>query len=135
MKEYKAGRIHGKTEVPVLFEEADGVYVKLPGKDRKKEGQDKAEIKVGIAYDGWKKKGKNRYELPDKVVVAGFAHAKEFHGYREAAIAEKYDLNEVSQRILNADGASWMKKVRDKSTCFQLNPFHRNKAVKETIHN
>ena len=34
----------------------------------------------------------------------------------------------------NADGASWIKKVKDKSTCFQLDPFHRNKAVKEKIH-
>lgn len=135
VKEHKAGRVRGSKEVPVLFEEADGVYVKLQGKDRKKSGQDKAEIKVGIAYDGWKKAGKDRYELPDKVVAAGFASAKEFHAYREAAIAEKYNLDEVSQRILNADGASWIKKVKDKSTCFQLDPFHRNKAVKERIHN
>ena len=135
VKEHKKGHVRGAKEVPVLFEEADGVYVKLQGKDRKRAGQDKAEMKVGIAYDGWKKTGKDRYELPDKVVVAGFASAREFHAYREAAIAEKYNLDEVNQRILNADGASWIKKVRDKSTCFQLDPFHRNKAVKEKIHN
>ena len=134
VKDHKAGKVHGKKEVPVLFEEADGVYVKLQGKDRKRNGQDKAEIKVAIAYDGWKKTGKDRYTLPEKVVVAGFAKAKEFHAYREAAIAEKYNLDEVTQRILNADGASWIKKVKDKSTCFQLDPFHRNKAVREKIH-
>lgn len=132
---HKEGHVHGEKEVPVLFEETDGVYINLQGKDRKQGGQDKAEMKVAIAYDGWKKTGKNRYTLPDKVVVAGFAKAKEFHAYREAAIAEKYNLEEVSQRILNADGASWIKKVKDKSTCFQLDPFHRNKAVKEKIHN
>lgn len=131
---HKAGKVHGAKEVPVLFEEADGVYINLQGKDRKNTGQDMAEIKVGIAYDGWKKTGKDRYELPNKVVVAGFAKAKEFQEYREAAIAEKFNLDEVSQRILNADGASWIKKVRDKSTCFQLDPFHKNKAVKEKIH-
>ena len=49
-------------------------------------------------------------------------------------IAQEFNLDEVSQRILNADGASWIKKVKDKSTCFQLDPFHRNKAVKEKIH-
>ncbi len=118
----------------VLFEEADGVYVKLQGKDRKEMKQDKAEIKVGIAYDGWKQIGKGRYELPGKVVTAGFAGAKEFHEYREAAIAQRYNLDEISQRILNADGASWIKKVKDKSTCFQLDSFHRNKAVREKIH-
>lgn len=134
VKAHKAGKVRGAKEVPVLFEEADGVYIKLQGKDRKRSGQDKAELKVGIAYDGWKKIGKERYELPNKVVVAGFARAKEFQEYREAAIAASFDLDEVNQRILNADGASWTKKVKDKSTCFQLDPFHKNKAVKEKIH-
>lgn len=119
----------------VLFEEADGVYVRLQGKDRKRSRQGKAEVKVGIAYDGWKQAGKGRYELSGKVVVAGFEGTKEFHEYREAAIAGKYNLDEVNERILNADGASWIKKVKDKSTCFQLDPIHRNKAVREKIHN
>ena len=66
--------------------------------------------------------------------MAGFSKAKDFQEYREAAIAEVFDLDEVSQRILNADGASWAKRVKDKSTCFQLDPFHKNKAVKEKIH-
>ena len=131
---YKKGHVKGKREVPVLFEEADGVYIKLQGKDRKKEKQDKAEIKIGIAYDGWRKTGPDRYALENKVVVAGFSKAKEFQEYREAAIAQEFDLDEVSQRSLNADGASWIKKVKDKSTCFQLDAFHRNKAVKEKIH-
>lgn len=134
VEEHKKGHIQGKKEVPVLFEEADGVYVRLQGEDRKRSRKGKAEIKVGIAYDGWKAVGKERYELSEKVVVAGFAGAKEFHEYREAAIAEKYNLDEVSERILNADGASWIKKVKDKSTCFQLDPFHRNKAIREKIH-
>ena len=132
---YKEGRVHGEKEVPVLFEEADGVYINLQGKDRREENQDKAEMKAGIAYDGWEKAGKDRYRLPNIVVTAGFAQAKEFHEYREAAIAEKYNLDEVRERILNADGASWIKKVKDKSTCFQLDPFHRNKAVREKVHN
>ena len=133
-EEYKKGHLKGEKEVPVLFEEADGVYIKLQGKDRKKEKQDKAEIKIGIAYDGWRKTGPERYALENKVVVAGFSKAKEFQEYREAVIAQEFNLDEVSQRILNADGASWIKKVKDKSTCFQLDPFHRNKAVKEKIH-
>ena len=73
--------------------------------------------------------------MPNKVVVAGFAKAKDFQEYREAAIAKTFDLDMVDQRILNADGASWAKKVKDKSTAFQLDPFHKNKAVKEKIHN
>lgn len=132
---HKQGKVCGEKESPVLFEEADGVYIKLQGKDRKNARQDKAEVKIGIAYDGWKQTGQDRYQLVNKVVVAGFSPAKEFHACREAAIAQTFNLDEVCQRILNADGASWIKKVKDKSTCFQLDPFHRNKAVKEKIHN
>ena len=80
------------------------------------------------------KNGPYRYVLENKVVVAGFSKAKEFQEYREAVITQEFNLDEVGQRILNADGASWIKKVKDKSTCFQLDPFHRNKAVKEKIH-
>lgn len=132
---HKQGKVCGEKESPVLFEEADGVYIKLQGKDRKNARQDKAEVKIGIAYDGWKQTGQDRYQLVNKVVVAGFSPAKEFHTCREAAIAQTFNLDEVCQRILNADGASWIKKVKDKSTCFQLDPFHRNKAVKEKIYN
>ena len=134
VKEHKAGHIRGEIETPVLFEETDGIYLKLQGEDRKMTKDGKAEMKVGIAYDGWKKAGKDRYLLQDKVVVAGFSKAKDFHDYREASIAEKFNLGEVDCRILNADGASWIKKVKDKSTCFQLDPFHRNKAIREKIH-
>ncbi len=130
---HKKGKIRGGKEAPVLFEEADGVYVKLQGKDRKRSHQKKAEIKVAIAYDGWKKTGEDRYELNDKVVVAGFTKAKGFHEYREAAIAEKYNLDETQIRLLNADGAAWIKKVKDKSTYFQLDPFHKYQAIKENI--
>ena len=53
---------------------------------------------------GGGKSGPDRYALENKVVAAGFSKAKEFQEYREAAIAQEFDLDEVSQRILNADG-------------------------------
>lgn len=53
---------------------------------------------------------------------------------REAKIASEYALDETQVRLLNGDGASWIKKVPDKGTIFQLDPFHRNKAIKENIH-
>lgn len=134
IQEHKKGHIQGKCDTPVLFEEADGVYVNLQGKDRKDNHQSKAEIKVAIAYDGWKNEGKGRYKLHEKVAVAGFSKSKEFQDYREAVIADKFNLDEVETRILNGDGGSWIKKVKDKDTIFQLDPFHRNKAVRELIH-
>lgn len=134
VEDYRQGRIRGEKEVPILFEEADGVYINLQGKDRKGNFGKKAEMKVGIAYEGWVRTGTGRYELSEKVVVAGLSKAKDFHDYREAAIAATHNLDEVQKRILNADGAGWIKKVKDKSTCFQLDPFHRNKAVREKVH-
>ena len=134
VKEYKAGQVQGEMETQILFEEADGVYVSLQGKDRKEKGKKKAEIKVAIAYDGWEKKTKDRYALHNKIAVAGFSESKDFQEYREAAIAEKFNLDEVATRVLNGDGGSWIKQVEDKETIFQLDPFHKNKAVRELIH-
>ena len=133
VKEHKAGHLKGERKAPVLFEEADGVWLNLQGEDRKRRGFPKAELKLSIAYDGWKKEGKERYSLDGKVVTAGFIKAKEFHKIREAQIAREYDLEETEVRIMNGDGAPWIKKVPDKSTHFQLDIFHKNKAIRENI--
>lgn len=128
---HKQGQVRGSKEAPVLFEETDGVHVSLQGEDRRH--RRKSEIKVGIAYDGWKETGSKRYELDGKVVVAGFSSNKDFQEYREAAIAETYNLDETQVRVLNGDGAPWIKNVKDKDTHFQLDSFHRNKAIKELV--
>lgn len=129
----KQERIRGEREVPVLFEEADGVWLNLQGKDRKRRHFPKAEMKAAIAYDGWVKEGSGRYSLDGKVVTAGFDKASDFHKIREAMIASEYNLDEVQMRFSNGDGASWIKKVKDKETVFQLDPFHRNKSIRENL--
>ncbi len=78
IQDYKAGHIQGQIVAPVLFEESDGVYVNLQGKDRTDNHQKKAEIKVAIAYDGWKAEGNGRYSLHEKIAAAGFAKSKDF---------------------------------------------------------
>ena len=133
VREHKAGHLNGTRVAPVLFEEADGIWLTLQGKDREKRGFAKAEMKLAIAYDGWKKCGNDRYALDGKVVTAGFMDSGKFHKVREAQIAKEYTLDETEVRIMNGDGAAWIKKVSDKSTVFQLDPFHKNKAVKENI--
>ena len=67
------------------------------------------------------------------MVVAGFSKSKEFQEYREAAIAQKYNTDEIEVRLMNADGAEWVKNICEAETVFQLDPFHRNKAIKENI--
>ena len=129
----KKKQIKGDREAPVLFEEADGVWLNLQGKDRERRHFPKAEMKAAIAYDGWKAEGQGRYSLDGKVVTAGFEKAAEFQKTREAMIAAEYNLDETELRLMNGDGASWIKKTKDKETVFQLDPFHRNKSVREKL--
>lgn len=126
-------RIKGEREAPVLFEEADGVWLNLQGRDRRKRNFPMAEMKAAIAYDGWRDEGSGRYSLDGKVVTAGFNRASDFHRIREAMIASEYDLDGVQVRFMNGDGASWIKKTRDRETVFQLDPFHRNKSIRENL--
>ena len=128
VKAHKAGLVKGDVETPVLFEEADGVYIRL-----QKEKKKSAEIKVGIAYDGWKEVGLERYALDEKVVVAGISNSQEFQNYREAAIAQRYNTDEIEIRLMNADGAQWIKNICEAETIFQLDPFHRNKAIRDYV--
>ena len=49
----RQGQGVGTLETKLLYEENDGIWLKLQGKDRKRYGKDK-EMKVGIAYPGVK---------------------------------------------------------------------------------
>lgn len=130
---HEKGLLNGEKEAPVLFEEADGVWLNLQGKDRERRHFSKAEMKASVAYDGWKEEGSGRTSLDGKVVTAGFEKAKDFQNKREAMIASVYDLDETEVRIMNGDGAAWIKKTVDKETVFQLDPFHRNRSIRENI--
>jgi hypothetical protein len=87
-------QLRGEREVPVLFEEADGVYINIQGKDRPKSGK-KLEMKVAVAYEGWKRTGKDRYELVNKLACAGFEDISEFYRIKEAMISREYNVDEI----------------------------------------
>ena len=119
----------GTIEAKLLFEEQDGVYLNLQGKSRKEHGKSK-EMKVGIAYDGAEKSGKKRYALTNKVASASFDGAAEFVKRKEGAIAGVYNVDEIEMRVLGGDGASWVRQSQtDETVHFQLDQFHRNKAI------
>ena len=132
--QYKQGKVQGEREIKVLFEEADGVYINLQGKDRKKKGKS-SEMKLAIFYEGWEKTGKNRYELFGKNVISGFDTASNFQAKKEAKIASIYNIDEVEKRFLNGDGAAWIKNGLTDETHFQLDPYHRNKAILQAVKN
>jgi len=128
----KKDALKGEIETPILFEEMDGVYINIQGKDRpfKKKSR---EMKVSIAYSGWKADGKSNSTLVNKVMTAGFDTSKEFHQKREAMIKQKYNTDEIKVRILNGDGAEWIKDPYEGETIFQLDPFHIYQAILRNI--
>ena len=131
-KAAEKNHLRGGKEVPVLFEEADGVYINIQGKDHPKSGK-KLEMKVAVAYEGWKEVSKNRYELVNKVACAGFEDISEFYRIKEAMIAMEYNVDEIQMRILNGDGADWIKHGIDDTVHYQLDPFHKNKAILKSV--
>ena len=128
----------GSVESKLLYEENDGVWLKLQGKDRNVYGSSK-EMKAGIAYDGviWQngKDGKKRRVLDCKVAYASFEAAKKFRENKEGVISSCYDVKKVKLRILNGDGASWIQKQGNKACISVLDKFHRNKKLTECIKN
>ena len=128
IREYDRDEIEGGKEVPVLFEEADGIYIHLQGRGRPK-GKKGREIKVSTAYEGWSKNG----DLIGKVMSVGFEDGKTFQKLREAMIKQVYDTEAIKLRVLNGDGADWVRNCEDPSTEFQLDRFHVYKKITETI--
>lgn len=129
IRDYEKDVIEAGKEVPVLFEEADGIFLHLQGKDRPKHMSGK-EIKVSTCYEGWNEQG----ELVGKVMSAGFEDGKTFQKLREATIKTKYNTEEVKLRVLNGDGAGWVKSCEDPDTVFQLDRFHIYQKILKCIH-
>jgi hypothetical protein len=133
----KSGKLKGEREVETLFMESDGLWLTMQGKDRPKKGKSKKrEIKIGIHYEGWERRSgkKEAYVTKNKRVVAGFTDAKTFSLIRDASIAETYNIDEIKCRILNGDGAGWIKNGFDADgDYFQLDRFHISQAIIRNI--
>ena len=108
----------------VLFEEMDGVWLHMQDEHHKK--MKKQEMKVFTMYEGWdaEKEKQNRSTIVGKTMLAGMEKSETFHEKREACIRNKYNADEIKQRILNGDGGSWIKDTYDPDTIFQLDRYH-----------
>ena len=124
VKQMNADQSEGKKEIPVLFEEMDGVWLSMQDKNHRK--MKKQEMKVFTMYEGWdaEKEKQNRSTIVGKTMLAGMEKSTEFHEKREACIRNKYNADEIGQRILNGDGGSWIKDTYDPDTIFQLDRYH-----------
>lgn len=133
VKQMNADQTEGTKEIPVLFEEMDGVWLHMQDKNHKK--MKKQEMKVFTMYEGWdaEKEKQNRSTLVGKTMLAGMEKSNEFHEKREACIRKKYNADEIGQRVLNGDGGGWIKEPYDVEVIFQLDRFHVYKEIKSQI--
>lgn len=124
-------KLQGEKEVAILFEEADGIFVKKQKRYRHK-GSNSFELKIAIAHEGWKETAPKRFELVNKTVVCDIASGIEFNKRKEAVLSSKYNTDEINVRIFNSDGGGWIKKLHDYNdeAIYQLDPFHIQKAIR-----
>lgn len=134
VKQMHADETEGTREIPVLFEEMDGVWLHMQDKNHKK--MKKQEMKVFTMYEGWdaEKEKQKRSTLVGKTMLAGMEKSIEFHEKREACIRKKYNADEIGQRVLNGDGGGWIKEPYDSEVIFQLDPYHVYKEITRRIH-
>lgn len=133
--------VAGLKEIAALFEEADGLWINLQGKDRKKglekqkkecekKGKEfnpkakiKTELKLHVMYEGWKKDNP-RHALINKQYIAGIMKPKEIRELRDARVYQKYNVEKIKLRVNNGDGAKWTKGITVKGGIYQKDQFH-----------
>ena len=133
VKQMEAGQTEGTRELPVLFEEMDGVWLSMQDEHHRK--IKKQEMKVFTMYEGWdaEKEKEGRSTLVGKVMLAGMEDSKTFHEKREACIRRKYDPDEIGRRILNGDGGGWIREPYDPEAVFQLDRYHIHQEILRKI--
>lgn len=137
VKAFENNELTGEREVPVLFEEADGLWLSMQRESRKGSSKGKKELKVGVVYEGWEKRylSSKEYRTVEKTALAGYMKPEEFKALRDAVIAEKYNTDEIRYRVLNGDGATWIENGHDtEGSLFQLDPYHLSKSVIRNVY-
>jgi len=111
-------------EASRLMIEADGVVLPL-----QRELTRKAEVKLGIAYEGWQKVGKDRYNTVNKTYYADVANTDRFWAGMTLKLHQRYDL-ERTQYVVGGDGAAWIKEGAEYfGGRYQLCRYHLNRAL------
>jgi hypothetical protein len=112
-------------KVARLMVEADGVMLSL-----QRERERKTEVKLGIAYEGWEKVGKDRYRTVNKTCFATVGSGETFWSGMTLKLHTKYDLAAIKNTIVGGDGAKWVKEGADYvGGRFQLDRYHLNREL------
>ena len=136
MNDFKDGYLSGDKKVPVLFEEADGIWISIQKRGKKKKSKKKKELKTGVVYEGWTKRypSSKEYKTIEKMAFAGFMNSEDFKCLRDSNINSKYAIDTITHRILNGDGAKWIREGHDAATDItQLDPFHIKKYIVRNV--
>lgn len=115
--------------------EADGTGIALQGENRKR-----AEVKLGIGYEGWGKryrggKGKS-FGLLRKFVCMGIEDGERFSEKFSLLAHKKLGLEKAKHVIIGGDGAAWITETLVGSfvePIYQLCKFHLNRAIKRAL--
>lgn len=136
-EEAEAKRLYEAGEVPTgegrkiqrLFVEADGTMIAL-----QREKERKAEIKVGIAYEGWEEVSRDRYRVIEKAVYSDITSGEDFWERFSLKLARKYDLPGIEEIIGGGDGAGWVKSgINLLGGKYQLDRFHLLRALRRAL--
>ena len=108
-----------------LMLEADGVMLSL-----QRERARKAEVKLGIAYEGWKRVGRDRYATVGKTIYSDVAGTDEYWAGVTLKLQRKYDLSDATGIVIGGDGAGWIKEgLGHFGGTFQLCRYHLNREL------
>ena len=68
------------------------------------------------------------------MAFAGFMNPVDFKCLRDSNIAVKYDMDSITHRILNGDGAKWIREGHDTAPdIIQLDPFHLKRCIVRNV--
>jgi len=117
--------------VPYLFIEADGTSIALQREEARR-----AEVKAGVAYEGWQEVSKGRHRVTRKTVYSGIMNGDRFWERFSLTLSKKYDLSQVGRVIVGGDGAPWVKNGAELlGGIYQLDRFHLKRALNQTLDN
>jgi hypothetical protein len=112
-------------QISRLMVEADGVILSL-----QRENERKTEVKLGIAYEGWDKIGKDRYRTVNKTIFTSVASSDQFWSGLSLKLQKTYDLSRIPDTLVGGDGARWIKDGASYvNGRYQLDRYHLHKEL------
>ena len=132
----------------IVFNELDGVYFTLQGKNRKEaieaykrihpesevpKSVRKKELKIVSIYEGWEKVGKNRNALVNKKIFAQVIDNCKIKKVTNMYIKNTYNKDKLKLIVTNSDGGTWTKEKTKGKNIYQLDWFHVEQTVNRQV--